>query len=44
MLIRCGGSAKLYLDIVLCVTQMTGPSKEYNEEYEVDSDIDSSTL
>ena len=23
---------------------MTGGSKEYNEEYEVDSDIDSSTL
>ena len=39
-----GGSPKSYLDIVLSVTQMTGASKEYKEGYEVDNDIDSSTL
>ena len=37
-------SAKSYLDIVLCVTQMTGTSKEYKEGYEVDNDIALSTL
>ena len=44
MLIRCGGSAASYLDIVLSVIEMTGANKEYKEGAGVDSDIALSTL